>query len=152
MLVYNLLVCGLILCEIGISEAIRFSDCGSVNVVVRSVDVSPCKSDPCTLHGKEVVTVRIGFKALADIDAGEGRIRGTLGGEYVVIPLPQTDVCGHLSPPCPVRAQKIYTYKYTGVVPSGIRPGTVIIQWQLLTKGGAVFLCAEFPVIIGQAA
>ncbi|OON18941.1 hypothetical protein X801_05198, partial [Opisthorchis viverrini] len=94
---------------------------GSINVVVTSVDVSPCNSDPCTLVKGTSVTIRILFRGLARIFPGGSRFEGSYDGGPTTIPFPPNGVCTRLNRPCPIQPGQRYIYHYTAVVPEDLR-------------------------------
>ncbi|TGZ57587.1 hypothetical protein CRM22_009908 [Opisthorchis felineus] len=118
---FNLLLCIVTVCTSNFASAVSFGDCGSTNVVVTAVDVFPCDRAPCRLVKGTSVTIRIRFRSVANIIAGDARFEGSFGGQPVLLPFAPNGVCRRLNPPCPIQPGRTYTYSYTEVVPQELR-------------------------------
>ncbi|GAA54175.1 Niemann-Pick C2 protein [Clonorchis sinensis] len=137
--------CVLILCVLESISALPYTNCGSNDVELLNLDVSPCDSDRCILKRGTSFTISIKFKALTDVDAGGHRVEG---GERILVLLPENGLCIHMTPSCPIKMGAEYVYSYSGTVPDNAEIGPVIVRWVLLYTDGSTFLCAEFPVEI----
>ncbi|KAG5454507.1 Phosphatidylglycerol/phosphatidylinositol transfer protein [Clonorchis sinensis] len=147
---FNLILCSLILFTSDFGDAVSFRDCGSTNVVVTEVDISPCDGEPCKLVKGTSVTLRIRFRGLARIIPGGERFEGSIDGEPATISFPPNGVCSRLNPPCPIQPGQSYTYHYSGVVPEELRNGLLYVEWKLLNANVQSFLCVEILVRIAE--
>ncbi|GAA55903.1 Niemann-Pick C2 protein [Clonorchis sinensis] len=121
---------------------------GSTNVVVTAVDIFPCNQDPCRLVKGTSVTIRIRFRSIASIIAGDARFEGSFGGRPVLLPFAPNGVCRRLNPPCPILPGRFYVYSYTDVIPQELRSGLLNVRWKLLNASGVEFLCVDFSIQI----
>ncbi|TGZ67291.1 hypothetical protein CRM22_004885 [Opisthorchis felineus] len=112
----RLLISSLALYFSPITHAVSFVDCGSKSVATRSVKISPCFSDPCTLFVGDSVTIEVTFIAGADIVPGVFRLQSRIGGKLLEKIFLDDTVCTHFSPMCPIRSGGTYTYRFKGVV------------------------------------
>ncbi|GAA57428.1 Niemann-Pick C2 protein [Clonorchis sinensis] len=143
------LICCLILYLSGVTEATIFTDCGSKNVTVSTVSIIPCDGDPCPLVKGTNSTIVIEFSAHKDIEPGDFRVLKTnVDGEFEVYALPPSDMCNHLTPACPIRAGRNYTYSFTDQVMMFFRQGLLDARWVLLDAKNETFVCVEFPLDI----
>ncbi|TGZ71683.1 hypothetical protein CRM22_002499 [Opisthorchis felineus] len=151
MQLFRWILCIVLICVSGFADAINFRDCGSTNVVVTSVNLLPCDSDPCTLVKGTSVTIHILFRGLARIFPGDASFEGSFDEEPATIPFPPNGVCRRLIPGCPIQPGQRYTYHYTAVVPEDFRTGLLRVEWRLLNANMMPFLCVEFLVRIAEA-
>ncbi|KAG5446304.1 hypothetical protein CSKR_113496 [Clonorchis sinensis] len=118
------LICCLILYLSGVTEATIFTDC-------------------------EHSTGLLGDFLYKDIEPGDFRVLKTnVDGEFEVYALPPSDMCNHLTPACPIRAGRNYTYSFTDQVMMFFRQGLLDARWVLLDAKNETFVCVEFPLDI----
>ncbi|OON14805.1 hypothetical protein X801_09400, partial [Opisthorchis viverrini] len=91
----------------------------SQTVIALFVDLTPCDTDPCILVKGSNITLAITFQSGAFIDAGRSRVQGVYEGRYHPVEYMETDICGHLNPPCPIYAGSKYTYSVSTFVSTG---------------------------------
>ncbi|KAG5440979.1 Phosphatidylglycerol/phosphatidylinositol transfer protein [Clonorchis sinensis] len=145
MQIFNLLVCSLVLYTPFLASATKFKDCGSKNVTVWSVKLTPCNGHPCSLIKGKDASIDIDFMAEQGIEPGNPSVQGKIGEVYMPLPLPVGDMCQNLAPSCPIQAGKNYTYRYMIEVSDTYPSIRLDIRWQLQDKNGATFLCVEYP-------
>ncbi|OON16211.1 hypothetical protein X801_07978 [Opisthorchis viverrini] len=89
------------------------------------------------------------FKDCAQsVSAGGTKVQAASTAEFTTIPMPDSDVCDHLTPACPVLAKGLYSYTYASVVRGETPLGRVTVQWELLDTKKDPFLCVQFEVQI----
>ncbi|TGZ71656.1 hypothetical protein CRM22_002522 [Opisthorchis felineus] len=89
------------------------------------------------------------FKDCAQsVSAGGTKVQAALTTGFRTIPMPDSDVCGHLTPACPVLAKQLYSYTYASVVRGETPSGQMTIKWELLDTKKDPFLCVQFEVQI----
>ncbi|RWS22372.1 group 2 allergen Sui m 2-like protein [Leptotrombidium deliense] len=98
-------------CLLTITSAreIAFTDCG--NGEMKSMDITPCESDPCILHKGS--NVKVSMKFIPNKNSNTAML--TIGGRantIAITPPPITmDLCNQLK--CPLTAGKEYTIEGT---------------------------------------
>ncbi|KER23285.1 hypothetical protein T265_08797 [Opisthorchis viverrini] len=103
------LTCGLLLGFSMITESLNFKDCGSTDVSVMRVTLSPSSKVPCVIvRGKQSES-----KLNRDIATELPEIRGSSGHGPQVLQFPEGGIRAHMSPSCPIKARKFYAY-FTG--------------------------------------
>ncbi|TGZ69399.1 hypothetical protein CRM22_003758 [Opisthorchis felineus] len=132
------------------ADAISYADCGSSNVLVLSIDLTPCGREPCTVYKGRLATIYIDFVAFERLDVGGVVIQGTFTGGRRLIPLPRNGGCAPLAPQCTIAAGETQNYFFTGTVPNELQRGHMTVRWELLDSRGAMFVCVEFPVIVAE--
>ncbi|TGZ71655.1 hypothetical protein CRM22_002522 [Opisthorchis felineus] len=143
-----LFICCVFLSLSGSIFAVEFKDCGSSKAHVMAVIISPCPSEPCILHKGHHASVIITFMASQSVSAGGTKVQAALTTGFRTIPMPDSDVCGHLTPACPVLAKQLYSYTYASVVRGETPSGQMTIKWELLDTKKDPFLCVQFEVQI----
>ncbi|TGZ60605.1 hypothetical protein CRM22_008444 [Opisthorchis felineus] len=123
---------------------------GSRNVEVLSVEVTPCSSDQCVIFRGEPASINITFKAEKDIAAGDAVVQGIYNNHTIPLPFPDKTVCSHLTPHCPIKEGKMYTFGHTHVVSQDFQLVNLEVRWELLDSSKIPFVCVQFPVQIKQ--
>ncbi|TGZ69755.1 hypothetical protein CRM22_003556 [Opisthorchis felineus] len=145
MQIFNLLVCSVVVYTPFLADATKFKDCGSKNVTVWSVKLTPCDGQPCSFIKGKNATIDIDFLAERDIEPGNPKVQGKLGEMYTQLPLPASDMCQHLTPSCPIQAGTNYTYSYTLEISETYPSIRLDIRWELQDKNEETLLCVEYP-------
>ncbi|KAG5453551.1 Phosphatidylglycerol/phosphatidylinositol transfer protein [Clonorchis sinensis] len=140
--------CGLLLGLSTVTECFNFKDCGSIDVSVMRVRLSPCNTEPCVLVRGKTVRMEIEFEAFRDIAAELHEIRGSSGHGPQVLQFPEDDICAHLTPPCPIKARKFYVLLYRPRVNVNSRLGPQTVRVELVYKDLTKFMCIDIPVQI----
>ncbi|KAG5454987.1 Phosphatidylglycerol/phosphatidylinositol transfer protein [Clonorchis sinensis] len=148
MRLFNPLICYAILNMFGITSAVHFKDCGSSKARATSVAIYPCNFEPCTLIRGQQSSFQISFTAVQDIYPGGVRVKARLPSGVMTIPIPESNVCNHLTPRCPVMSGGHYSYRYTNVLPQQLPSGLWTIEIELLDTNTDPFVCVEINVHI----
>ncbi|OON18045.1 ML domain protein, partial [Opisthorchis viverrini] len=123
----------------------------SRNVQILSVGVNPCNSsEPCVLFKGETASINITFKAEKDIVAGDAVVQGIYNNQTIPLPFPDKTVCSHLTPQCPIKEGKTYSFSHTHLVSQDFQLVSLEIRWELLDSDKMPFVCVQFPVQIDQ--
>ncbi|GAA47651.1 Niemann-Pick C2 protein [Clonorchis sinensis] len=118
---FSLLTFSLLSNVLCFTQALEFIDCGSEKALALSVDLTPCDTNPCVLVKGTDITLAITFQSGAFMDAGRSRVQGVYEGRYLPAKYMETDICGHLNPPCPIYGGKKYTYTVSTYVSTGFQ-------------------------------
>ncbi|KAA3669931.1 Niemann-Pick C2 protein, partial [Paragonimus westermani] len=123
---------------------------GSQAGVLKSVDVVPCDTKPCTLYKKENAQIIITFSAKRRIDHGKVVVHGVIEGVPIPFPLDHTDMCEFTQPTCPLEPSgQVYTYSYSLPVKSTYPSIRLDVKWQLQDNNEDI-ICALIPVQISS--
>ncbi|KAG5452871.1 Phosphatidylglycerol/phosphatidylinositol transfer protein [Clonorchis sinensis] len=144
----NYLIVGMMVFIGSATYAIPYTDCGSRGVEVLSVEVTPCSSDPCVVFKGELASINITFKAGQDIAAGDAVVQGIYNNQTMQLPFADKPVCNHLTPQCPIKEDKTYTFSHTHLVSQDFQLVSLEVRWELLDSNRVPFVCVQFPVQI----
>ncbi|XP_037594509.1 NPC intracellular cholesterol transporter 2 [Cebus imitator] len=104
------------------AEPVQFKDCGSVDGVIKEVNVSPCPTQPCQLSKGQSYSVNVTFTSSAD---------GCKSGIN-----------------CPIQKDKTYSYLNKLPVKSEYPSIKLVVEWQLQDDRNQSLFCWEIPVQI----
>ncbi|KAG5453282.1 Phosphatidylglycerol/phosphatidylinositol transfer protein [Clonorchis sinensis] len=126
-----------------ITDALYYNDCGSQGATVLSVKVSPCGGLFFSVNKGATYIVEITFKTSTDIWGGSVLLDTSVDGRTATLNLRETTLCNHVSPPCPIRAGRRYTFSYSDTVNWNIPTGKVALRWHLTNPYQWPFLCVQ---------
>ena len=138
----------LLLCLIAHScaEVIKVKDCGSVHGRVNSVEVIPCRREPCRLRKERDYTIQVSFTSLVQSQTSKALAYAiTSDGDH---PIPVEEDACKSGLKCPIQESSTYLYKTTLNVPPYAPTIDCDVQWKLLDDGGDNLFCIQFPVKI----
>ncbi|KAL3311942.1 Phosphatidylglycerol/phosphatidylinositol transfer protein [Cichlidogyrus casuarinus] len=138
------------------AQAIEFQDCGSKFAHVTSVEVSPCKSEPCRLILNRNSTISIKFKPRENVTEGHAQVYGIIQGFLISFHLPDSTLCPHITPNgCPMKQGMEQTYNFKlPISPADARLTDtnddiwLTIRWQLTDQNGDNIVCVDLPATI----
>jgi len=130
---------------------VPFTDCGSVDSVIQSVDITPC-ADPtfCELIKGQDATVTIVFKPNTQITSINVVVTGIINNVPVPFPLPNPNGCVMSGLTCPLSAGSTYTYTQSIPVESDYPTIPLVIQWELKDQTGKDTVCFLVPAYISS--
>ncbi|KAF6771314.1 hypothetical protein AHF37_10425 [Paragonimus kellicotti] len=129
-------------------DSTQFKDCGSQVGILKTVDVVPCDTRPCTLYKGKNTQIVVKFTAKKQIDQGNVMVSGIMGGVPVPFPLDDADLCKFTQPTCPLMpGEQQYTYSYSLPVKTIYPSIRLDVKWEL-KNGNEDIICALIPVQI----
>ncbi|CAN7941875.1 unnamed protein product [Ixodes pacificus] len=132
----------------GLTEAIKWTDCGSSVGQVASVSVTGCEhSDTCILKKGTDVSLIIDFTSNVKSPTVQVKAYGVL--EHVPIPfdVPQPDAC-QSGVTCPVQPAGKYNYRGSFPIKPMYPSLSLDIKWELLDDKDENLVCVLVPVKI----
>ncbi|TGZ67294.1 hypothetical protein CRM22_004887 [Opisthorchis felineus] len=145
----NLLITLVIICTNGFAEPTVFIDCGSEYAKPLAVSIHPCNGYYCVLERGKPTTFEITFQSFDNREAAGVEVFAIFKTTRILLRLPDSDICGRLNPPCPVKAGQIYTYSYTTTIDNRFPLDRQDIRWELhYGQFKMPFLCVQFWVRI----
>ncbi|KAJ7352964.1 Phosphatidylglycerol/phosphatidylinositol transfer protein [Desmophyllum pertusum] len=144
-MVKSLIVCVFVLCflALGSCEPVEFTDCGSKEAKIVSVDITPCKAQPCELKKGTEVAIQVQFTPNINITAGTTDVHGIISGIPVPFPVDNPDACKDHGIVCPMIAGKTYTFKTVLPIKSLYPAMKLLVKWAMKDQKGNVVYCWE---------
>ena len=141
----------LLLCLFAIScaEVINFKDCGSVQGKVHSVEVIPCRHEPCFIRTGDDYTIQVSFTSLVQSQTSKAKAYAMLSFGPRRIQIPEPDGCKS-GIKCPIEVGNPLLYKATLNVPSIFPYAKGEVKWRLRDDSKKNLFCIEFPVEINS--
>ncbi|KAL4693125.1 hypothetical protein H8959_016935 [Pygathrix nigripes] len=131
------------------AEPVQFKDCGSVDGVIKEVNVSPCPTQPCQLSKGQSYSVNVTFTSNIQSKSSKAVVHGILMGVPVPFPIPEPDGCKS-GINCPIQKDKTYSYLNKLPVKSEYPSIKLVVEWQLQDDKNQSLFCWEIPVQIGH--
>nr|XP_022331852.1 epididymal secretory protein E1-like [Crassostrea virginica] len=128
-------------------EPINFKKCDGTPDI-KSVDITPCKVQPCKFHHGMNVTVSVTFIAAKNSVGLTAEIYGILAGIPVKFQMPNPNGCSSSNITCPIKSGDQYTYSgLFNVLPTypNIR---LTVKWDLKADDNSYLFCFVFPMEI----
>ncbi|KAL1505416.1 hypothetical protein ABEB36_004988 [Hypothenemus hampei] len=127
-----------------------FSDCGSLDGSIVSVEISKCATDAkrCILRRNTNATMKITFKSNKESDNLKAVVHGVIMRAAIPFPLPNPDGCKDSGIQCPIQPGSSYSYVTSMPVLSAYPRVTVDIKWELQDSEGKDIICAIIPAKI----
>uniref|UniRef100_A0A2K5ENW1 NPC intracellular cholesterol transporter 2 n=1 Tax=Aotus nancymaae TaxID=37293 RepID=A0A2K5ENW1_AOTNA len=129
------------------AEPMQFKDCGSVDGVIKEVNVSPCPTQPCQLSKGQSYSVNVTFTSNTQSKSSKAVVHGILMGVPVPFPIPESDGCKS-GVNCPIQKDKTYSYLNKLPVKSEYPSIKLVVEWQLQDDANRSLFCWEIPVQI----
>ncbi|XP_026311546.1 NPC intracellular cholesterol transporter 2 isoform X1 [Piliocolobus tephrosceles] len=129
------------------AEPVQFKDCGSVDGVIKEVNVSPCPTQPCQLSKGQSYSVNVTFTSNIQSKSSKAVVHGILMGVPVPFPIPEPDGCKS-GINCPIQKDKTYSYLNKLPVKSEYPSIKLVVEWQLQDDKNQSLFCWEIPVQI----
>ncbi|XP_013400078.1 epididymal secretory protein E1 [Lingula anatina] len=127
---------------------VKFKDCGSAVGKISTVDVEPCKKEPCTLVRGTNATVTVAFKANEAATKLTASVHGIVAGVPVPFQVPVSNGCAPSGVACPTKTGQDYNYS-TYVPVLKIYPKiSVVVKWELKDQNGKDMFCFVIPAVI----
>ncbi|PNJ27757.1 NPC2 isoform 5, partial [Pongo abelii] len=129
------------------AEPVKFKDCGSVDGVIKEVNVSPCPTQPCQLSKGQSYSVNVTFTSNIQSKSSKAVVHGILMGVPIPFPIPEPDGCKS-GINCPIQKDKTYSYLNKLPVKSEYPSIKLVVEWQLQDDKNQSLFCWEIPVQI----
>uniref|UniRef100_F6UIA4 NPC intracellular cholesterol transporter 2 n=1 Tax=Callithrix jacchus TaxID=9483 RepID=F6UIA4_CALJA len=129
------------------AEPVHFLDCGSVDGVIKEVNVSPCPTLPCQLSKGQSYSVNVTFTSNTQSKSSKAVVHGILMGVVVPFPIPEPDGCKS-GINCPIQKDKTYSYLNKLPVKSEYPSIKLVVEWQLQDDANQSLFCWRIPVQI----
>ncbi|KAK2102692.1 Phosphatidylglycerol/phosphatidylinositol transfer protein [Saguinus oedipus] len=129
------------------AEPVHFLDCGSVDGVIKEVNVSPCPTQPCQLSKGQSYSVNVTFTSNIQSKSSKAVVHGILMGVLVPFPIPEPDGCKS-GINCPIQKDKTYSYLNKLPVKSEYPSIKLVVEWQLQDDANRSLFCWRIPVQI----
>ncbi|KAK7492354.1 hypothetical protein BaRGS_00016451 [Batillaria attramentaria] len=127
------------------ADIVVYKDCGSKVGALKSVDVTPCPSEPCQFPRHKNITVNLNITANTEITAAKTVVYGYILGAKVPFPVP-SDACQNMA--CPVSSGATVTYTNTVYVQPVYPLVSVVVQWELHDQNNDMIVCFNIPAEI----
>uniref|UniRef100_F7HKC6 NPC intracellular cholesterol transporter 2 n=1 Tax=Callithrix jacchus TaxID=9483 RepID=F7HKC6_CALJA len=131
------------------AEPVHFLDCGSVDGVIKEVNVSPCPTLPCQLSKGQSYSVNVTFTSNTQSKSSKAVVHGILMGVVVPFPIPEPDGCKS-GINCPIQKDKTYSYLNKLPVKSEYPSIKLVVEWQLQDDANQSLFCWRIPVQISS--
>ncbi|EDO30774.1 predicted protein [Nematostella vectensis] len=133
-----------------VSSKVDFKDCsgGKGEGEIVELDISPCPTQPCTLHKGTTVSVNITFVPHVTLDSGKAIVHGVIAGIPVPFPLPNADVCKNSGLKCPLEPGTKYVYQSSLEVKTMYPSLKLVVRWEIQDNKNKDVLCFEIPTQI----
>ncbi|XP_066245249.1 ecdysteroid-regulated 16 kDa protein-like [Euwallacea similis] len=127
-----------------------FSDCGSVDGSIVSVNISKCtpSSKRCILRRNSNVTMAITFTSNTESNMLKAVVHGIILGVPAPFDLPNPDGCKDSGIECPVQSGTTYKYITSLPILSAYPRVTVDIKWEIKDANNKDLICALIPAKI----
>lgn len=131
-----------------VSKAVSFTDCGSKESKVVSLDVTPCDSDPCVFKKGVNVTVSLEFIPTEEITSAKISLYAIFGLIPIPLPLPNPNACEGYDLVCPLKPNVQDKFVLTQEIAESFPSGSFKIKAEVKDQNSNEALCFEFPVKI----
>lgn len=122
------------------SVVIKHQECQpNPNSQIISVEINPCKRDPCKLKQGTTYSMTVNFKANTDSSSLTSKVCGYVGPVCIPFPLPQPDACQELV--CPIEAGQEYSYTTSLPIRSEYPVMKVKGRWTMVNQDKSEMLC-----------
>ena len=131
-----------------IAKHVTFKDCGSVEAVVQSIDITPCTTEPCDLKAGTNVTGTITFTPKEAVQNGEVEAWAIFGLTPVPLPLPNPRLCEGYGVTCPLKSEVAAEFVIKEFI--DFPPLSLTLKAQIKEQNDKVLLCLEVPLKISE--
>ncbi|KAL8602649.1 hypothetical protein ACOMHN_029971 [Nucella lapillus] len=132
---------------IAAADIVKFKDCGSVSGTIKSVDITPCPTEPCLFQRTKTINVTVDYTANTNITSAITKVYGYILGVKVPFPVP-SDACKNMT--CPVAQGSAITYKNSVYIKSEYPSVSVVVQWEVHDQNDKLIICFDVPVQISS--
>ncbi|PNJ27753.1 NPC2 isoform 1, partial [Pongo abelii] len=129
------------------ARSLRAREEGSVDGVIKEVNVSPCPTQPCQLSKGQSYSVNVTFTSNIQSKSSKAVVHGILMGVPIPFPIPEPDGCKS-GINCPIQKDKTYSYLNKLPVKSEYPSIKLVVEWQLQDDKNQSLFCWEIPVQI----
>ncbi|XP_062614730.1 NPC intracellular cholesterol transporter 2-like [Saccostrea cucullata] len=130
-------------------EPINFKKCdGSPDI--KTVDITPCKEQPCKFYHGMNVTVSVTFLSVKSSVGLTAEIYGILAGVPVKFNMPNSNGCRSSNITCPIKNGDQYTYSGVFNVLKTYPNIRLTVQWDLKADDNSYLFCFVFPMEIDK--
>lgn len=127
------------------AKNISFDDCGSKVGKLVSIDITPCKEEPCTLYKGEKATCTIIFIPSEEISSAKIQVYGIIS--EIKVPWKSFDLCSLTK--CPIKSgQETKIILSLFVSPKYPSPLKLVVDIETKEQNKQMVFCAKFALEI----
>lgn len=126
------------------SKSINYTDCGSKEAKIESLDITPCDDDPCRLKIGTAITGTLTFSAKDSFSGG--RVKAVVN-DYFPLPVP-ADACKGYGIQCPVKNGQTVHLVATEKIENYYPRTKLLVRGELSDLFGNTVVCIEANVVI----
>ena len=130
------------------AKTVTFKDCGSVEAVVHSVNITPCTNEPCDLKVGTNVTGTTTFTPNEAVQSGEVKAWAIFGLTPVPLSFLNPNLCEGYGVTCPLKSK--VAAKVVLKIFIRFPPLSLILKTQVKDQNGSVLLCVEASFKISE--
>ena len=110
---------------------------------MKSINITPCEAEPCTLNKGTSVDVIMTGTSYRDVERVELTVDAQLGQR---VPILAENVCGS-NIECPLQASSEWTMNYALYVDNRLHDGNALTRWKLIGNGEHdEIMCADIQL------
>ncbi|XP_067894766.1 NPC intracellular cholesterol transporter 2-like [Heterodontus francisci] len=129
------------------AQPVKFHDCGSKTGEIKTVDITPCPSEPCELHKGQTYNVNVTFTSATTSQTSEAVVHGILGGIPLRFHIPNADGCKS-GIQCPIQNKQNYNYINSLPIKQDYPSVKLVVEWELKDDNDTDLFCWMVPVEI----
>ena len=137
---------------VAVGNPVEWKKCANVKTLaeINSVDITPCKSQPCVFHKGTTVKCTIKFTPKEDVTNGTLETFGIISGVKVPFPLPQPKACQDHGLDCPLK-QGVQAELTISLAVKEAFPSIQLLAWfDCKDQSGEYLFCLELPARIDR--
>lgn len=148
------MVCFTVLCAIVVhsvsAKSVNFTDCGSKEATLQSLDLTPCDEEPCNFKIGTTVAGTLSFTANEYVSSGRVKAYAIIDGITIPLPIP-VDACQGYGLECPIKSGQSTKFVIKQNIEQGFPITKLKLKGELMDPQGNVVFCFQVPLQISPA-
>lgn len=126
---------------------VNFTDCGSEESKLVSLDITPCSEQPCNMKRGTTVTGTLTFIPSLDVTSAKVKAYAVQDGFNIPLPIP-SDACQGYGLECPVKKGVQANFVVKQEIQQEFPPVKLSIKGEIIDPQGKMVVCFQFPIVI----
>ena len=140
-----------VLCGLAFNSAsaktVNFTDCGSKEAKILSMDITPCDEYPCKEKIGTTVTGTLTFTAEEYITSARVKAYAVIDGLNIPLPIP-SDACSGYGLVCPINKTQKASFVIKQEIEQGFPQQKLGVKGEMIDPQGNMIFCFQVPIVI----
>lgn len=126
---------------------VNYTDCGSKEAEIKSLDLTPCDEVPCNFKIGTTVSGTLSFIAKEYFTSGRVKAYAMIDGITIPLPIPDSACDGPYSLQCPINKEQAVKFVIKQTIQQGFPITKLQVKGELTDPQGNMVFCFITPLL-----